>query len=62
LLEPREKWLVNISNTQIPNEVIGLLQLGEGVCLPPTNIFNTITEYIKSVEYNFSRFPIGNNN
>jgi len=48
-------------NTQIPNEVIGLLQLGEGFCLPPTNTSNTITECIKSVEYNFSRFPLVKN-
>jgi len=25
LLEPREKWFVNISNTSIPNDIIGLL-------------------------------------
>jgi len=62
LLEPREKWFINASNTQISNEVIGLLQLGDGFCLPPTNTFNTITECIKSVEYNLSRFPLGNNN
>jgi len=38
LLDPREKWFVNNSNSHIPNEVIGLLQLGEGFCLPPNDI------------------------
>jgi len=32
LLEPREKWFINTCNTQIPNEMIGLLQLDEGFC------------------------------
>jgi len=41
LLEPREKWFINTCSTQILNDVIGLLQLGEGFCLPPTNYFNT---------------------
>jgi len=36
-LEPREKWFVNTSNVSIPNDVIGLLQLGEDFCLPPEN-------------------------
>jgi len=62
VLEPREKWLINISNTQIPKEVTGLLQLGEGFCLPPINATHTITEFIKSIEYYFSRFPLGNYN
>jgi len=61
LLEPREKWFIKASNTQIPNEMIGLLQLSDGFCLPPTNISNTISECIKSVEYSFSRFPLVNN-
>jgi len=45
LLEPREKWFINTTN--IPNEVIGLLQLGEGFCLPPDNKSSLITEFIK---------------
>jgi len=56
LLEPREKWFVNNSNFHIPNEVIGLLQLGEGFCLPPNDIPKLTIEYIKYVENNFSNF------
>jgi len=37
LLEPREKWFINTSKVFIPNDVIGLLQLGEGFCLPSEN-------------------------
>jgi len=55
LLEPREKWFVNISNTVIPNDVIGLLQLGEGFCLPPDNKMNLLIEYIKHIENSFMR-------
>jgi len=55
LLEPREKWFVNISNAFIPDNVIGLLQLGEGFALPPTDSKKLITEYIKHIENNLSK-------
>jgi len=54
-LESKEKWFVNNSNSHISNEAIGLLQLGEGFCLPPSDILKLTIEYIKHVE-NFSKF------
>jgi len=60
LLEPREKWFLNTCNTKIPDEVAGLLQLGEDFCLPPTDSTDVITQCIKHIENNFSRFQ-GNN-
>jgi len=54
LLEPREKWFINTSNSVIPKEVIGLLQLGENFCLPPTDITDSTTQCIKHIENNFS--------
>jgi len=56
LLEPREKWFINTSNVFIPNDVIGLLQMGESFCLPPENKAGLFIEYIKHIENNFSRF------
>jgi len=55
LLEPREKWFVNISNTLIPDDVVGLLQLGEGFCLPPSNESHLLIEHIKQIENSFGR-------
>jgi len=55
LLEPRDKWFINTSKSLIPNEVIGLLQLGEEFCLPPTNSIDSITQCVKHIENNFSR-------
>jgi len=56
LLEPREQWFYNTTKTPIPNKVIGLLQLGEGFCLPPDNKEHLFIEYIKHIENNFSKF------
>jgi len=56
LLEPRDKWFINTCNTHIPNEIISLLQLGEGFYLLLENKTDLIIEYIKHVENNFSRF------
>lgn len=57
LLEPRNNWFVNLSNTDIPVEVQGLLQLGEGFRLPITdNKEYIITEYIKHIENNIRTF------
>jgi len=47
---------VNNTNFHIPNEVIGLLQLGKGFCLPPNDKSKLTIEYIKHVENNFSKF------
>jgi len=55
LLEPREKWFINTRNSAIPKEIIGLLQLGEDFCLPPTNISDSTIQCIKHIENNFSR-------
>jgi len=63
LLEPREKWYVNDSNSHIPNEVISLLQLrGESFCFPPNDIPKLTIEYIKHVENNFAKFHQDNCN
>jgi len=62
LLEPKDKWFINISGTHIPKDVIGLLQLGENFCLPTLNKDRDIVECIKSVENNFNRHRINNIN
>lgn len=52
-LEPRNKWFINLSNKNIPTEVQGLLQLGEGFCLPTiTDNSKAISEFIKHIENN----------
>jgi len=56
LLKSRDKWFINTCNDHILNEVISLLQLGEGFCLPPVNKTDLIIAYIKHIENNFSRF------
>jgi len=53
LLELRDRWLVNISKSHIPNKVIRLL-LSEGFCLPPNDPSHLIIEYIKHIENNLS--------
>jgi len=62
LLEPKEAWFVNASNTSVPDEVIGLLQLGEGFCLPSHNKDRDIVEHIKSIENNFNKLRLRNSN
>jgi len=62
LLEPKEAWFVNASNTSVPDEVIGLLQLGEDFCLPSHNKDRDIVEYIKSIENNFNKLRLRNSN
>jgi len=54
-LEPREKWFINTSNSFIPYEVIGLLQLGEDFCFPPINVTDSVMQCVKHIESNFSR-------
>jgi len=56
ITNPREKWFINSSNCQLPNEVIGLLQLGENFCLPPTDQSHLTIECIKHVESNLSKY------
>jgi len=56
LLDPREGWFLNTSHVHIPNDVIGLLQLDEGFCLPPDNKENVFIKYIKHFKSSFSRF------
>jgi len=55
LLEPREKWFINTSNSVIPKDVVSLLQLSEDFCLPPTDVTDSITQCVKHIENNFSR-------
>jgi len=62
LLEPKDKWFINASDTSVPKKVIGLLQLGENFCLPSLNKDNDIVECIKSVENNFNIHKINNCN
>jgi len=58
LLQPRDKWFINTCNAHLPNEVISLLQLGEGFCLPPENEMDIIIQYVKHIENNFFRFKL----
>jgi len=53
---------MNISNTSIPNDVTGLLQLGEDFCLPISNIEKNTIECIKALENNFYKHKLNNNN
>jgi len=46
---------INTINFYVPNEIIGLLQLGEDFCLPPDNKSDLIIEYIKHFENGFLR-------
>jgi len=62
LLEPKDDWFINASDTRVPKEVIGLLQLGDNFCLPSLNKDNDTIECIKSVENNFNRHKINNCN
>lgn len=55
VLTLRKKWFVNLTGTDIPDVVIGLLQLGSGFGLPPTNVNNTVLEIIKCVENSIIR-------
>lgn len=51
LLTPRKKWFINLSSSEFPVAVSGLLQLGERFCLPqPFNHEPTVIEFIKNIE------------
>jgi len=59
LLEPRDKWFLNTNNS-VRKEVVGLLQMREDFCLPPTDNADSIIQCIKHIENNLSRLQ--NNN
>jgi len=48
------KWFINLSNINIPQEVSTLLQLGEKFCLPIRNKKQAIHEFIKDIESNMN--------
>lgn len=51
------KWFINLTNINIPNNVIKLLQLGERFAIPVrNNIFKVTLETIKDVENNIKNF------
>lgn len=52
ILDVHNKWFINLSEVEIPDTCIALLQLGNGFCLPPTNIECTTYEFIKNIENN----------
>ncbi|XP_018368554.1 PREDICTED: uncharacterized protein LOC108764709 [Trachymyrmex cornetzi] len=54
-----DKWLVNLSDVELPKEVQYLLQLGEGFGLPidKGNIDRTLVEFIKHIENNIYGRP-----
>jgi len=62
LLEPKKNWFINTSNISILKNVMGLLQLGEGFCLPTLNKDRDVIECIKSIENNFYIHKIHHNN
>lgn len=57
-LEFKDKWFVNLSNSNIPIDVQRLLQLGEGFSLPATNAQTTTINFIKYVENSISKIKI----
>lgn len=56
-LHINDQWFVDLSSTQIPTEVQGLLQLGENFCLPTNNEQKIVTEFIKCVDHNTNGLP-----
>jgi len=54
----RNKWFVNLSNTNIPHDVQCLLQLGENFSMPTNRKENVVIEFIKSIECNTNKFNI----
>jgi len=55
IMKLNEKWFINLSSVNFPLE--GLLQLGDGFCLPPCNVKS---KYIKHIENNVLKLK-GNN-
>ncbi|KMQ88038.1 reverse transcriptase [Lasius niger] len=56
-LHIQNKWFVNLSSKHIPQEVQGLLQLGENFSLPTMNTDTITVEFIKCVENNIGKLP-----
>ncbi|XP_032685326.1 uncharacterized protein LOC116850787, partial [Odontomachus brunneus] len=52
LFQPQQKWFLNLSSIDIPTNIQGLLQLGNGFSVPPTNEKSTLIECIKHLENN----------
>ncbi|XP_077273242.1 uncharacterized protein LOC143903487 [Temnothorax americanus] len=61
LEQTNDKWFVNLSNMDIPQDVTKLLQFGNNFCLPNSlNKKKTIHEFIKDIEGNTKRNNINN--
>ena len=56
-LHIKEKWFINLSSTQFPPTIQGILQLGENFCLPSLNKGKILTEFVKNVEHNINKLP-----
>lgn len=56
-ISPSSNWIVNLSSVAVPDEVQGILQLGEVFCLPVSrNIRSSLTfEFIKHVQKNIAK-------
>jgi len=51
------KWFINLSTINIPDQVQSLLQLGEKFCLPPQrNRQGLVFNFIKNIEHNITKF------
>lgn len=57
-LDIKSSWFTNLTNIQIPEEVQGLLQLGENFCLPTNNKQKIVTEFVKSVDHNTNKLSV----
>ncbi|XP_039309325.1 uncharacterized protein LOC120358632 [Solenopsis invicta] len=53
----RDKWLSNLSSTDIPEDIQCFLQLGDNFSLPCNNYKNILFEFIKSIENNIKKLP-----
>lgn len=54
----KNKWFKNLSSCQIPEDIQGLLQLGDNFSLPFNNKEKTTMEFIKNIEFNIQKLPI----
>jgi len=54
----RNKWLINLSKIDIPQNIQYLLQLGHNFSLPALNTKNNIIELIKNIENNIRKLNI----
>ncbi|XP_077270690.1 uncharacterized protein LOC143901933 [Temnothorax americanus] len=58
LMQLNDGWFVNLSSTDIPTDIQGLLQLGENFSLPGLKKDKVTIEFIKNIENNIKKFPI----